>query len=546
MWIIKNGYKLNKKYLFKNGYKKTIDFYGKVWYHLNMVYVKKPERQIKLRQAFIEKCQGRWGEYELLGEYSNKDTKILFKHKTCGTEFMMTPRNFKGGHGCPKCAHKQRAESLKKAKGNKFLDVVNNSNGEYELKSEYVNYRTPVYVHHRSCDRIFSRVPNTILHSNYTGELCTLCSRERDATRKTYSIDEANARLAKVNPEYEFVAYSGASRKATVRHKECGHIFTKKAAYFMLGDGHCPKCTTNVSRQEKEIFAWLQTLGITPEQSVRDIPNVSEIDLLIREKGVGIEFNGHYWHSAQKLTAIDRNTGKPRMTYAEAKRYHYNKSFWCEKAGIRLIHIWDYEWEDERKQKVLKNIILGALGMLPERYYARNTICKYYEQGCARWQELGEFFENNNIQGNRGGSHIFTLEDKDGRVLMAYKFGRPSGGRAKKLYEYEMVRGASAFGVQVVGGASKLWKHFLDTLHPNSVVYYIDYNYFDGKSVERLGGKFVISQPGVKNYWVETEEVKNRQPAKHAEVKKAIAEGKVLEMWNAGTKTYVFDTHKLS
>lgn len=539
--MLKRGYYLTAIFSTKNGYEITIDFYFKTGYNLNMAYIKKPERYEKLKQAFVEKCSKYWDEYEMLGEYQNKDTKILFRHKACGNEFMMSPHNFKAGHGCPECALKKKAESLKKTKGNKFLDIINNSNGEYELRSEYVNYRTPVSVFHKKCGRTFSRIPNTILTSSYSGELCSLCSRDADTKNKTYSLEEANKRLAEVNSEYEFITYSGASHKAKIRHKVCGKEFSiKKAGPFILGDGHCPECTTNISKAEREIFEWIKTLCPNAEQSTRDIPNVSEIDILVRDKGVGIEFNGHWWHSAQCLTKIDERTGRPRMSYAEAKKYHYLKSFWCEKAGIRLIHIWDYEWANEKKQKVLKNIILGALGMLPERYYARNTVCKHYEQGCARWKELGEFFENNNIQGNRGGSHVFTLEDKGGRILMAYKFGRPSGGKAKKLYEYEMVRGASAPGVQVVGGASKLWKHFVDTLHPNSAVYYIDYNYFDGRSVEQLGGKFIISQPGVKNYWVDTEEVKNREPAHHTEVKKAIADGKALEMWNAGTKTYAF------
>lgn len=506
-----------------------------------MAYRKKAEHYQKLRQDFINKCKDRWEEYELLGEYSNKSTKTLFRHKVCGNEFMMSPHSFKGGAGCPKCANKQRANSLKKAKGNKFLDIIANSGGEYELRSEYVNYRTPVSVYHRTCGRVFSRIPNTISQKNYSGELCSLCSHDRESKNKTYSLEEANARLAEVNKEYEFITYSGASHKARVRHKVCGGTFTGKASYFILGDGHCPYCTTNVSKGEREVLNWLSSLGVEIETGNRSILNGKELDVYMPKQKVAIEYNGHYWHSVQKLTAIERNTGKPRMSYAEAKRYHYMKSYECEKQGVRLIHIWDYEWVDPRKQKVLKNIILGALGMLPERYYARNTVCKHYKKDCERWAELNQFFAENNIQGNRGGSDVFTLEDKDSRILMAYKFGRPSGGRAKQLYEYEMVRGASAYGVQVVGGASKLWKHFIDTMKPNSVVYYIDYNYFDGRSVEKLGGKFITSQPGVKNYWIELDEVKNRQPAKHKEVMEAIKRGEVLEIWNAGTKTYAFD-----
>ena len=518
----------------------NIDFYDKNGYNLTMVYVNKESRQRKLRDAFIRKNRNKWGEYELIGDYKNKSTKTLFKHKVCGNEFMMTPGNFRSGHGCPVCARKRTTEKLKRKKGNKFLDIIKNSDGEYSLKSKYINYRTPVLVFHRKCGRVFSRVPNSIGNKSFSGELCSLCSRDVDAKNKTYSLEEANKRLEKINPEYKFITYSGASNKAKIEHLVCGHKFNDKAAYFVVGNGHCPKCTTNISKSEREIYEWVKTICPETEQSVRDIDGVSEIDIFVRGKKVGIEYNGHYWHSAQKLSKIDEKTGKQRMTYAEAKQFHYKKSLECEKAGVRLIHIWDYEWADEQKQKVLKNIILGALGMLPERYYARNTICKHYSRGCNRWKELGRFFDENNIQGNRGGSDVFTLEDKDGRILMAYKFGRPSGGRAKKLYQYEMVRGASAHGVQVIGGASKLWSHFVREMNPESVVYYIDYNYFDGRSVKKLGGEFVGSQAGVKNYWVKENKVKNREPRRHKEVKQAIENGEVLELWNAGTKTFVF------
>ena len=48
-----------------------------------------------------------------------------------------------------------------------------------------------------------------------------------------------------------------------------------------------------------------------------------EIDIYIPSKKIGIEFNGTYWHSS---------------IYKE-KDYHFKKSRFAEKAGIRLIHI---------------------------------------------------------------------------------------------------------------------------------------------------------------------------------------------------------------
>lgn len=503
-----------------------------------MVYVKTESRKKSLEQDFISKCADRWGEYEYLGGYENKDTKVWFRHN-CGYKFLMSPHNFRQGHGCPECAKKRKSDSLKRTKGNALTRLIDESNGEYTL-IEYRGSKNPAVIKHSICGNVFTRIPSTVNQKTFSGMLCTICSKSTVAERYRYTLAQANERLSKVNKEYSFISYAGATRRAVIKHLVCEHIFTvDKAGPFLIGNGHCPKCTTNISKQEREIYEWMQTISPSVEQSVHDIPGVTEIDIFDRERKVGIEYNGHFWHSAQKLTAKDEKTGKPRMTYAEAKKYHYLKTYNCEQQGIRLIHIWDYEWADPRKQKVLKNIILGALGILPERYYARQCEVKRYDRGCPEWQTLNNFFEENNIQGNRGGSMVFTLE-KDGRILMAYKFGRPSGGRAKKKYEYEMVRGASAPGVQVVGGASKLWKHFMDEVRPKSVVYYIDYNYFDGRSVEKLGGRFVGSQPGVKNYWVKTGEVKNREPARHSEVKKAIENGECLELWNAGTKTYEF------
>lgn len=457
--------------------------------------------------------------------YVNNSTKMKFKHTICGNIFEISPAKFFMGRGCPKCSKEEMKKKLAKKGENRFRKNLELSSLEVVGEFQYRNSMQKVHIKCKICGREQYSFAGNIA----SGHGCRHCSGVK--CNKKLDIER---KLLEKAPEWELVGeYKNARTQTQFRHRPCGYIATYYPYNLFVHPDSCPSC--NASIPEKEIREWIKSLGVAVVSRDRTVLSGKELDIYIPSKKVAVEYNGRYWHSVGVLMK------NKKMSYADAKRYHYLKSFWCEKAGVRLIHIWDYEWEDERKRKVLKNIILGALGMLPERYYARNTVCRHYEQNCSRWRELSNFFAENNVQGNRGGSHVFTLEDKDGRVLMAYKFGRPSGGRAKKLYEYEMVRGASAPGVQVVGGASKLWKHFVDTLHPNSVVYYIDYNYFDGKSVEKLGGRLVISQPGVKNYWIKTGEVKNREPARHLEVRQSIAKGECLELWNAGTKTYVFN-----
>ena len=486
-------------------------------------------------EEFLQRVAKRPG-YIALSEYKNNSTKVLFRH-SCGEEFLMAPSKFFAGQGCYKCGRIHAKEKLSEKGQESFSRALVDLGLEIAEKDfHYTNNSQKVLVRCLVCGREQKSLINNIT----AGHGCQSCKNKLVGKEEKFK-----KTLAKKAPDWELVGtYERQTIATEFRHKKCGKVFSRIPYTILAKPNSCKRC--HPSAPEKEIYDWVASIMGEDKLVANDRDHLKmlsergrELDIYIPSKNVAIEYNGHFHHSAQGLTRINPETGKPRMTYAEAKKYHYLKSFWCERQGIRLIHIWDYEWADERKQKVLKNIILGALGMLPERYYARDCEVHRYDIGCPEWSRINQFFKENNIQGSRGGRFIYTLE-KDGRVLMGYKFGRPSGGRAKKLYEYEMVRGAAAPGTQVIGGASRLWSHFIKDVKPNSIVYYVDYNYFDGKSVEKLGGKFITSGPGVKNYWVKTGEVKNREPSHHKEVKKAIENGEVLELWNAGTKTYAF------
>jgi len=62
------------------------------------------------------------------------------------------------------------------------------------------------------------------------------------------------------------------------------------------------------------------------------------------EKKLAIEFNGTYWHSTE--------CGKDRW-------YHLNKTLRCKEKGIRLIHIFENEWKENRElceKTIINNI----------------------------------------------------------------------------------------------------------------------------------------------------------------------------------------------
>lgn len=349
---------------------------------------------------------------------------------------------------------------------------------------------------------------------------CAKCLKEpRKNTWNKISPEEFRTNFNKlVGDEYTLLSeYTKAEDKITIKHNTCGHIWDVTARQFYSVGSRCPHCAKLTSNQEKSLLDFIKSIYNGPIiENERTLIYPQELDIYLPEKKLAFEYNGTFWHSAR---------------YKDSK-YHYNKSKACEEAGVRLIHIYEYEWFNERQRPILENIITGALG-LNKTIYARkcNIVIKPSK-------EMRDFFNTNNIQGFRPGKFAICLE-YEGRIVMAYMMGSAYFGKGK--YEWEVIRGATELGINVVGGASKIWNYFIENYKPNTCVYYIDYNYFNGNSMKNLPNmQFIKTQVSFKNYFVDTKEVKNRNPYKHKEIAELYKEGKVIQIYNAGTKVYLW------
>ena len=286
------------------------------------------------------------------------------------------------------------------------------------------------------------------------------------------------------------------------------------------------------SSNELEILEILKQHNIKYISHSRSIISPYELDIYIPNKKVAIECNGIYWHSTKNI---------------KDKNYHYNKSKLCEEKGIRLIHIFEYEWNNERQRPILEDIIKNAIGVNTNKMYARKLDIEIRQS-----KDMQDFFNTNNIQGFRGGSFAICLVDKKqgkynlfgnyikntGKVYMSYMIGKAFFGKGK--YEWEVIRGATLLGYNIIGGASKIWNYFINEYKPKSIVYYIDYNYFNGNSLPYLGLEYIKTQPSFKNYFVKEGIIKNRDPMHHKQIIEGYNNGSILQIWNAGTKVYVW------
>ena len=283
------------------------------------------------------------------------------------------------------------------------------------------------------------------------------------------------------------------------------------------------------SAQEREVRDFVSSLGVVVEENNRTVLGGKELDIYCPDQRVAIEYNGTYWHSHPMLT-------KKGLTNKEARDYHLGKTLGCERAGVRLIHVWEHMWTDPKKRPIYENMIRHALGKTENRIGARQT---QVEKRPAR--TMRSFFEENNIQGYRTAQWAYVLVDKKtGQDLMSYTTGHAYFG--KGIYDMEIARGACRLGWSIGGGATKLWKAIIeDNPGVASIVYYVDLNHYNGSGVGGLPGTaFVKTQPGFWNWHTQEATMRNRDPQRHAEITAGYRDGSILPVYNAGTAVYLW------
>lgn len=258
-------------------------------------------------------------------------------------------------------------------------------------------------------------------------------------------------------------------------------IFVYLKKHKILTNRHC-----NRSKGEKKVVDYIKKIlpdGMAIKLNDKTIIPPNEIDIYIPEKKVAIEYNGIFWHSFN------------RMETPEEKKKHINKTNACEKQNIQLLQIFENEWL--YKKDIVKSIINSKLGINQTRIFARKCYIKEIDSEIS-----SKFQEQNHIQGSCVASIHIGLFYKD-ELVSLMTFGKP---RFNKKYEYELVRFCNKLYTQIVGGASKLLKHFIKTYYPKSIISYADRRYSTGKLYKAIGFKCLYST--VPNYFYYKKEIR--------------------------------------
>ena len=293
-------------------------------------------------------------------------------------------------------------------------------------------------------------------------------------TRKESFFNNIQERVqGKVIPLFEIDEYENVEKEYLWKCTTCHTEFTDN-----LDDGKIPKCTTCFpfikSLGENELAEFILNLGFNDMiRNSRSIIAPLELDIFIPSKKMAIEYNGVYHHS--------------EISGNKDKNYHLNKIEKCLEQVITLIQIYDTEWNNQKD--LVKSRIRQKLG-ISSRIYARQ--CNIVELSNA---ESAGFVDANHIQRACNASIHYGLKYHD-ELIAVMTFGK---SRYNKIAEYELLRYCTLPDISVVGGASKLLKHFEIDFNYPSLISYCDRRWNTGNVYKEIGFELhKISKPNYK------------------------------------------------
>jgi hypothetical protein len=395
-------------------------------------------------------------------------SKFLLKCTVCNSEFEGTLFY----HTCKICEKTNSLNSITQVLnqvGQKFITPFSGSTND----------------HHKFectlCNSQYSLSVKFLLKKIRTGqEICMPCKRL--TVRKTsYAkcITEAKEQGFTLLTQKDVFISESVRKPQLYRHNECGTEFdTWPHTYH-----RCPKCHPK-SKEEIAILNFSKTLtNGTIKHNNRTLLSGEELDIYMEENNIAIEYDGVYFHSnAFKQTD-----------------YHLNKTVKCEELGIRLFHIFENEWLVPTKQDIWKSILTNVCSQ-STRIFARKTDIRPVSSSDSK-----KFLEENHLQGACVSSVRYGLYLDDVLVSLM-TFGK---SRFNKKIDWELIRFCNKKYTTIVGGASKLFKHFLKN-HSGSVISYADRRRSQGNLYKQLG--FDFSHNSVPNFmYVKNRELFSRQ-----------------------------------
>lgn len=266
--------------------------------------------------------------------------------------------------------------------------------------------------------------------------ICPICNKKFEKLTESHMVRKHGISLFEFRKKYPYCEILSKNME-----EQCTHDFKK--GNLVVSKNRF------ISKYERELHAFLDGYNIEYNAN-RQILDGKEIDILIPEKKLGIEFDGLKFHT--------EFFGK------KSHSYHLNKSKTCNSHGYSLIHIFEDEYVNH-KSIVLEKIkyLLGLDNNLPKAMGRKCEIQEIY------YNDASKFLNEYHIQGSSKATvYIGAYFNKTLVAVMSFKNGNI------KTTGWELTRYATDYHFICPGVASKCFSYFITKYNPDSVHSYAD------------------------------------------------------------------------
>lgn len=403
-------------------------------------------------ESFIAKSKSIFGDrwdYSKT-EYTSMRDKVTITCKDHGDFSQFCQSHLRGLVGCLGC-NGQAPITLKQ-----FIEKSKEKHGDsldYSKTEEPKNMHSKVTLICKRHGHTFTQE----ISSNLRGSIgCDKCNPASKYTKDKFLDKVSNLPS---NYDYSQVEWNTLSvfEGITIVCPDHGP-FSQTVDNHIHGKIGCSGCQpSGTSKLEEELYNFLKSLNVVVRRNDRTILDGKELDFVLEDYKLAIEFNGVYWHS-------DR--------YIDDPRRHSDKVKQSKEKGYRLLTIWEDDWNS--KKDIIKKKIKHVLGLSEDiKVFARNTVIDKIS-----YNESSTFLESNHIQGPRQGTLYIGLRDSSKNLIAVSVFTKLGN---------DFVLDRFATSVLLPGGQSKILKYVENNYTYNNLITFADLSISDGGLYEKTG-----------------------------------------------------------
>ena len=237
--------------------------------------------------------------------------------------------------------------------------------------------------------------------------------------------------------DYSLVEYVHSMTKVNIGCPIHGSFPQTPNSHLSDGCG-CPRCTSQISKGQEEVFSFIQSLTNTAILEDRiNYPGL-HLDITIPDKDLAIEYNGVYWHA---------------INFEHTSRYKQvghlkNKMIKAQKLGLNIINIYEDEWKNSRPK--MEQIIKNSLNIFEFKLHAND--CKFWIEENISLNTNTFFKKYYPLNFNIPGIAYYLTHNNQTQMIVYF-----SGNESK----CELTRFATKSNTKIIGGLKTIIDQFL-------------------------------------------------------------------------------------